>query len=119
MNIINEQKEFCDSKNTNFEKTKEIQFVVVSDDVLSGALVEGVRYKPQENMSGWWLTSKDYSGNIEDLKLEHVEHIYEKRKDLVKFLGLPPGYRFFQEKYVSNSSPEDVWFDEDILSDVE
>ena len=119
MKIVNQQKDFCGTYNVDLESAKLDQLVVVSEDVFNGALVEGVRYDSSDNMSGWWLTSKSYSGNTDDLKLEHISHIYEKRKDLIKFLGLPFGFKFFQEKYVSENSPEDVWFDEDVLNGIE
>ena len=71
------------------------QLVVISDGVYEGDIVEGVRYPSPQHMSGWWLTTDRYDGNIESLKTVHFRHIAERRPDIAEFLRLPFGYRFF------------------------
>ena len=45
-------------------------------------------------MSGWWLITEKYDGNIESLKHEHTYHVTAARPDLASFLALPYGFRF-------------------------
>lgn len=88
------------------------QLVVVSDGVLEGDPVEGVRYPSPEHMSGWWITTDRYNGDIGTLKTEHAYHILEKRPDLAKYMLLPYGFRFRV-----GTTEEDVWFDENVLNE--
>jgi len=45
-------------------------------------------------MSGWWLITEKYDGNIESLNHEHTYHVTAARPDLASFLALPYGFRF-------------------------
>ncbi|WP_207221120.1 immunity protein Imm33 domain-containing protein [Pseudoduganella lutea] len=83
------------------------QLVVISDGVYEGDAVEGVRYPSPEHMSGWWLTTDRYDGDIKSLKTVHFYHIAQFRPDLNDFLGLAFGYRFF-------SGDGRTWFDQKV-----
>lgn len=83
------------------------QLVVISDGVYEGDVVEGVRYPAPEHMSGWWLTTNRYDGDVNSLKTVHFHHIAETRPDLSIFLRLPFGYRFF-------SGDGNTWFDQKV-----
>lgn len=83
------------------------QLVVISDGVYEGDTVEGVRYPSPQHMSGWWLTTDRYDGDIKSLRTVHFRHVAEARPDLVGFLKLPFGYRFF-------SGNGDAWFDQKV-----
>ncbi len=80
------------------------QMVVISDGVYEGDAVEGVRYPSPQHMSGWWLTTDRYNGDVGSLRTVHFHHIAEHRLDLLEFLKLPIGYRFF-------STSGATWFD--------
>ena len=81
------------------------QLVVISEGVYEGDVVQGVRYPSPEHMSGWWLTTDRYDGDIKSLKTVHFHHVAECRPDLFDFFGLPFGYRFF-------SGDGHTWFDQ-------
>lgn len=83
------------------------QLVVISDGVYEGDVVEGVRYPSPVHMSGWWLTTDRYDGDVKSLRTVHFYHIAEFRPDLSDFLKLPCGYRFF-------SGNGDTWFDQQV-----
>ncbi len=70
----------------------------------------GVRYAPEGNATGWYLwTGPELSEDPDYFLPVAVEHLEELCPDLLKYLALPPGWRFLTaEKY------EDVWRDEDI-----
>lgn len=41
----------------------------------------------------------------------HIRHLIEDRPVVLKYLGLPPGWRF----QIDDKGYEDIWFDESIL----
>jgi len=60
-------------------------------------------------MSGWWITTDLYNGDIKTLRREHTYHVTAARPDLAKYLALPEGFRF------NLSVAEEVWLDEKVL----
>ena len=107
LNYWQGQHQICEKVGAGFAPPRLDQMIVISDGVYEGDEVEGVRYPSPDHMSGWWLTSDRYNGDIKTLKTVHAHHVSAERPDLAKFLALPYGYRFF-------SPQSDVWFDEKI-----
>lgn len=105
LNYWNEQHKICRGVSADFSPPRPDQMIVISDGVYEDDDVEGVRYHSPSHMSGWWLTTDRYDGNVNSLKTVHAHHVTEKRPDLAKFIALPNGYRFF-------SPSGEVWFDE-------
>lgn len=104
-----DQHQICQKVRAAFAPPRLNQMVVISDGVYDGDVVEGVRYPSPEHMSGWWLTTDRFNGDTSTLKTVHAHHISARRPDLVKFLALPFGYRFF-------SPQSDVWFDQKVAN---
>jgi hypothetical protein len=102
------QHEVCERYEAEFWPPQPDQLVVISDGVLQGDAVQGVRYPSPEHMSGWWITTDRYDGDIRSLTQEHLYHLTAARPDLARYLALPFGFRFDQ------ASGEDVWFDEQV-----
>lgn len=105
--ILEVQKECCDNYQSEFKPVDLEQLVVISEGVYEGLPVEGVRYPSPSHMSGWWLTTDEYDGNVETLKTVHFQHIIEKRPEIAIYMGLKNGYRF-----LLGSKNESVWFDQ-------
>jgi hypothetical protein len=99
-----EQHAVCDSAGAIFTPPRPDQMVALSDGVYEGDPVQGVRYPSPAHMSGWWITTGRYNGDIRTLKVVHLYHLTSKRPDLAKYIALPPGFRF-------SSDPEEVRFD--------
>jgi len=102
-----DQHRTCQMAGAQFSPSRPDQLVAISEGVYEGDAVEGVRYPSPSHMSGWWLTSDKYNGDINSLKTVHAHHVTAKRPDLAKFFALPYGYRFF-------SSTSEVRFDEKV-----
>jgi hypothetical protein len=109
LEILDAQIHICGLYSSEFTLSAFNQLVVISAGVFEGYIVEGVRYKSPKHMSGWWLTTQLYDGNVETLKHIHVYDIAIKRPELLKYLALNYGFRFF-----ATSNDEDVWYDESI-----
>jgi hypothetical protein len=60
-------------------------------------------------MSGWWITTDLYDGDVKSLRNEHTYRLIATRPELAKYLALPDGFRF------NLPVVEEVWFDENVL----
>lgn len=108
-----EQHVICGRADTTFEPPSPAQKVSISVGVLEGQRpLEGVRYPAPPHMSGWYLTTDTYSGDIKDLRVEHLYHVTAKRPELARYLALPPGFRFNLSK-----TADEVFFDRAVLKD--
>ena len=83
--------------------------IVYSDGVLEGLQTDGIRYPSPNHMSGWWLTTSLYNGNIETLKQIHLYDFAASRPDLLKFLALP-----FKCRFNVSASHSAIWLDDTI-----
>jgi len=52
------------------------------------------RYDAPAHMSGWYLTTEDYNGDIETMKVEHLYHVTASRPETARYIALPPGSWF-------------------------
>lgn len=106
-----EQHLICQQHGAEFRPPRPDTLTVVSEGVFEGLPVQGVRYPSPEHMSGWWITTDQYNGDINSLKREHTYHLTATRPELAKYLALPEGFRF------DLSVTEDVWLDEKVASE--
>ena len=84
----------CKLLGAEFHPPRPDKLTVISDGVLEGAAVEGVRYPSPDHMSGWWITTGLYNGDIKTLKRQHTYHVTAARPELARYLALPAGFRF-------------------------
>lgn len=103
-----DQHSICNQYNADFKPPPLDQVSVISKGVFEGLPVQGVRYPSEAQLSGWWITTDHYDGDINSLMNEHNYHVTASRPDLAKYMALPPGFRF------DLSSFEDVWFEEEV-----
>ncbi|WP_336776492.1 immunity protein Imm33 domain-containing protein [Paenibacillus sp. MMO-58] len=108
--VVQEQKQEC----KKYEATPIFpifnQMIAISKGVYEGLAVDAVRYPSPDHMSGWWLTTDLYDENIESLMSVHYYHVAFMRPELIKYLALPYGYRFYK-----TDNEQDIWFDKDAL----
>jgi hypothetical protein len=107
-----EQLQLAIEHNVSVIQTRDDQLVVISDGVFEGEPLEAARYPSPDHMSGWWLTTDKYNGDVNTLRTEHAFHLCEKRPEVVKYLSLPYGFRFRLD-----SNHVDVWFDEKVANE--
>ena len=84
----------------------------VSDNFFSGELpLNGLRHPLSGDTCGWYLWAGETLSDATDFfKPLHVSHLLERNAAIMRFLSLPPGWRFL----VANDY-EDVWFDSTLL----
>jgi hypothetical protein len=86
------------------------QMAMLSTGISQGASVQGVRYPSPPHMSGWWVTSDEYDGNVGSLRADHLFHLIAARPDLVALLGMPAGWRF------DTAASHSPWFDPEVAA---
>lgn len=108
MRIWREQHKMCAKMRAPFRPPQPSQLMAVTPGVREGRGLDGVRYSAPSHMSGWWLITDGYGGDINSVTLEHVRHLVEWRPELVKYLALPPGWSF------RTGWRKRVWFDQSV-----
>lgn len=75
--------------------------------------INGLRHPVEADTTGWYIwTGEVLSNDSEFFRPLHVDHLDEWCPRVKKYLGLAPGWRF-----LIHGDYEDVWFDENLLSD--
>jgi hypothetical protein len=83
----------------------------ISDNFFSGELpLNGLRHPPEGETCGWYLWAGELSDAADFFKPLHVSHLVDRNAALVRYLGLPAGWRFLVA-----DDHEDVWFDSTLL----
>ncbi len=81
------------------------------DFSLANYPLHGLRHRPESGTCGWYIWAGDKFSEADDFfEPLHVSHIAEFYPDLLKYLGLAPGWRFLIAPNL-----EDVWFDSTLL----
>ncbi len=107
------QKSFCEQKGAGYVEANLDKFVGVALDTLSNAPLNGLRHPQAHDTSGWFFWGgSDQSLAPDFYQPVHLGHLLEEKPEIIKYLGLAPGWRFLID--VENDY-EDVWFDEKLL----
>ena len=88
--------------------------IAFNDSLLSKkSPINGLRHPRHGHIDGWYLWSGDEipQYDAEFFKPLHVGHLIEDRPIVLKYLGLPAGWRF----QIADKVYEDIWFDESLL----
>jgi hypothetical protein len=74
--------------------------------------INGLRHLPTETTTGWYIWSgQQFSMEADFFVPLHASHIPERCPEILKYLGLRPGWRFLYAP-----TQEDVWFDPSLLN---
>lgn len=105
------QRLLCQTYGTPFFRTEPGSKVGIALSTMALRPLNGLRHPPEGDTSGWYIWGgQGLPADPNFFDPLHSEHLTERCPDLVKFLGLPPGYRFLTDgNYV------DVWFDATLL----
>lgn len=110
--IITNQKNICEKYNTIWFDTPLDLKIGISKNIKSGIMpINGLRHKPENGTAGWYIWAGEFSFQYDFFTPIHIFHLVEKYPELLKYLGLPPGYRFL----IDDKGYEDIWFDEKLL----
>lgn len=109
-----EQSAVCNSKSAILQPCRFGHTIAVSPGVLqSTGRLEGMRYPPSGSASGWWIFTPEYDGQLDDfssMQLTHTFHVLRYRRDIGRYLGLPPGFAF------DTDSQDHIWFESEVAA---
>lgn len=73
--------------------------------------LNGLRHPPEGDTTGWYIWSGEkWSSDSNFFQALHVFHLDDRCPEVMKYLGLGPGWRF-----LIAPGYEDVWFDPNLL----
>lgn len=113
MTITAEQLKICEKYGAwPFEASHRLN-AGVAKNVWSDLIpVNGLRHPPEGNTTGWYLwAGEQFSADPALWRTVHIEHLSEIRPEVLKYLALPPGWRF-----LIAGDYADVWYDESLLN---
>ena len=98
--IISLQKEICEKYNAEFMPADLDLFVAIADNVNGDSFpIHGLRLRSSGHSSGWYIwAGDDFLEDPDFFKPVHGKHLIDRCPQAVKFLALPPGYRFVVDK---------------------
>jgi hypothetical protein len=110
--MISAQKEICIKYDAEFLPPQDDMKVGIAPNVRQNLRpINGIRHPIEGDTSGWYIwAGEELSQDPEFFKPLHIKHIPDWCPMSMKFLGLPPGWRF-----LISDNYEDVWFDESLL----
>jgi hypothetical protein len=108
---IQRQKDICKKVNSNWRPVNPKHKIGISGN-LDSEPVHGLRHPPEKGTTGWFIWTGEYSTADDFFKPIHAGHLLQRRPDLIKYLGLAPGYRFL----IDNKGHEDIWEDNQLLN---
>lgn len=110
--VEEEQRELCRRYGAPWFESPEHLKVGISENVKGGLLpINGLRHPPEGDTTGWYIWGGEELSSDPDFFVPlHVRHLAEWCRVALKFLGLPPGWRFLVA-----GECEDVWEDPSLV----
>lgn len=108
------QIDVCQKWNASFVSSPKHFKVGISSNLQEGILpINGLRHSIVGDTSGWYIWAGEELPDHDDFFHPlHIEHLQDLCPQILKYLGLPPGYRFL----LGQHGYEDVWEDLSLLS---
>lgn len=108
-----QQRALCERYGTDYSPLPNGMQVGIARNVRDGILpVHGLRHPPAGDTTGWYIWAGGEPSDDPDFFVPlHVEHLDTWCPEAIRFLGLPPGWRFLVA-----GDYEDVWRDSSLLN---
>jgi hypothetical protein len=107
-----EQQRVCTALDVEWREVDFNTIVGLSANLKSENPLHGLRHPAVENTSGWFLWAGELSEADDFFSPYHLYHLVELKPALIRYLALPPGFRFICD----DNGYEDIWFDESLLT---
>lgn len=106
-----QQRNICSEYGTIYWPSPQENNIGISSQIKKGEEpIHGLRHPFRNGTTGWYIWAGEYSDDPDFFKPIHTKHLDDLYPEILKFLGLPPGWRFLMaEGY------EDVWYDGELL----
>jgi hypothetical protein len=113
MQLWSAQAAECARWGSQFLPPRPNQLIAVSAGVEEGDPLEGIRYEAPAHMSGWYLSTDRYDGDVRSMRTVHAYHVVLARPDVARFLALEPGFHFRGSALGDADTPTEVGRSED------
>lgn len=105
------QRSYCEELNEQYVATPANLKVGFALETRGRVPMNGLRHPPEGDTTGWYLWCGEQFPSADDsFSPVHTNHLIELQPEVLKFLGLPPGYRFLLA-----GDYTDVWYDSALL----
>jgi hypothetical protein len=113
-NVIEKQRELCRKYGAVWFASPEHLKVGIASNVRSGIKpLNGLRHQPEGDTTGWYIWAGEEFSTADDFfEPLCVVHLAQCCPEALRFLGLPPGWRF-----LTAGDRVDVWEDPKLLFD--
>lgn len=110
--LAKDQQRLCSDFECEFVPSDPGSKVGIALNTTNRLPMNGLRHPPQGDTSGWYLWGgEEFPTDDDAFSPLHTIHLVNHIPEVIKFLGLPPGYGFLiAGDYV------DVWFDASLLN---
>lgn len=107
------QTEICQKYGVDFFPSPDHFRVGIAKNVRSGLQpINGLRRPVENSVCGWYIWAGEEWSDADDFfEPLCVRHLSDWCPQVIKYLALPPGYRFL----IDDKGHEDVWFDGKLL----
>lgn len=112
MEGVKEQIAVCAKHNVTFTPTNAESKVGIAQNARDGQMpLNGLRLEAESGTTGWFIWAGEELSTADDFFVPiHAKHLPGCCPQVMKYLGLPPGWRF-----MIAVGHEDVWFDAKLL----
>ncbi len=112
-NIAHRQHEVCKRFGVRWFAAPNDMKVGIAHNVRTGLQpINGLRHPPEGDSTGWYIWAGEVLSQEDDFFVPlHVGHLREWCPAVLRYLGLPPGWRF-----LIAPGYEDVWEDASLLN---
>lgn len=109
--VEDKQRSFCEEQNQPYVAADPELKVGFALETRGRLPLHGLRHPPQGDTTGWYLWGgEEFPSGDDSFSPVHTMHLIQLQPNIIKFMGLPPGYRFLVAgDYV------DVWYDAALL----
>jgi len=109
--VAAEQRRMCARFGAEFLPSPRDSKLGIALTTLSLLPLNGLRHVPEKGTNGWYIWGGPLSARPDFFEPLHLEHVAHRCPQILKFMGLPAGYRFLLARDYM-----DVWFDVKLLS---
>ena len=106
------QQTFCEEKGYAYFPAEANAKVGLAMETQGRLPINGLRHPAKDDTTGWYLWSgEEFPQGDDSFSPVHAHHLIQLRPEVLKFLGLPPGFRFLVA-----GDYTDVWYDPTLLT---
>ncbi|SRR6266498_4781511 len=109
--ILKVQQSFCGERGYDCFPTDLDTKAGVAIETLDRLPINGLRHPPHGDTNGWYIWGgEELSSDPNFFSPLHTSHLLNRSPEIVKLLGLPPGFRFLVA-----GDFLDIWYDPSLL----